>query len=701
MTEVSPDRVVRTFCLECDDNCPVDVYVEGDRAVRVEIAADADAGSPRSCERVGAALERVYSPHRLLYPQKRVGERGAGRWQRISWDEALDTIASRMKEARQKHGAEAVALAKGVYCRQADYVSRLGNAFGTPNVTSIDNTCYIPSAAGRLLTYGFDGSPDLAGGPECVVLWGNSPNPPLPEGTRLIVVNCMKTAAAERADLWLRPRPGSDLALALGVLNVIVEERLYDQAFVAEWTVGLADLAQHLQQYTPAWAAELTWVPEEQIVAAARMFAAARPGCLWNGNAGDDVFNSTQTARAFAIMQAICGNLDVPGGTCHFEGFRTYEGTGWDIRRDLLSAEQAAKRLGADYGYLPPDELWDSVVWKPAEVKPQHVVDAILTGEPYPVEVMGVIGSNPVLTWSNSRRVREALVAVDFFFVVDLVMTPTAALADIVLPVTSYLETDAVVVTGGGSDGCRLLPLRKAVQVGECRSDLDILRDLAARLGLEEYFGADLHAMLDDYLAPMGVTFAELCRRPGLPSSCMRYRKYLNDGFNTPSGKVELVSSLCERWGFDPLPVYHEPEESPFSAPEMLKEYPLVVANAHEPEYMHSQDRFLKGLRARVPDPLVNIHPDTAADLGIAEGDWVYIENERGRIRQRATLDSGLDPRVINIPHGWWYPERGQEGGYGWEEANANILTDDGPPYGPEMGSPKMRGFLCRVYKAD
>ncbi len=700
MTQAPESHAVRTICQECGNACGMLVHVEDGRAVRVEAAPDSRGASARFCARASAGLERLYSPHRLLYPQKRAGDRGAGAWQRISWDEALDTVAAKFEAAKDEYGAEAVSLAKGLYCRQADWVSRLGNAFGTPNVTSIDNTCYVPSAAGRLVTYGFDGMPDLGGAPDCLLLWGNSPNPPLRPGARLIVINVLETAAAKRADLWLRPRPGSDLALALAMLNVIVLEGLYDREFVDRWTTGFDALAEHVRAYPPEAMAELTWVPADQTRAAARMFAAGSPGCLWNGNANDDTFNSTQCARAFAIMQAICGNLDVPGGTCEVRGVILNEGTDRDILRHLLPPEQEAKKLGADKGYFPPTDLWDSIVWKPVEVRPQHVLTAILEEKPYPVKVLGVFGSNPLLTWSNSRRVYEALKAVDFLVVTDLVMTPTAAMADILLPAASYLETDAV-VTAGGVRGCHLEAQQKVVQVGECRSDLEIIAQLADRLGLGAHFAPDLEGLLDRYLEPMGMTFAELRRAPGVMSSTVRFRKYLDGGFNTPSGKVELYSSLCEQWGYEPLPVYHEPEETPVSAPELLDEYPLVLTNSHEAQYVHSQDRYLSEIRALKPEPQVIMHPDTAAALGIAENDSVSIESRRGRIVQKATLDSGVDPRVVSVGHGWWFPEEGAGTMFGWDRANLNVLTDDSPPYSPEMGSPKMRGFLCRVYKAE
>jgi len=698
--EIVGSHLVRTICQECGTRCGMNVIVEGGRAVKAEAAPDSRGASARFCSRAYASLERLYSPCRLLYPQKRIGEKGGGQWQRISWDEALETIAQKMATAREGMGPEAVALAKGMYARHADYVSRLGNVFGTPNVASIDNTCYIPSASGRLMTYGFDGMPDVAGGPECVLLWGNSPDPKLRDGTKLVVVNTLCTPAARKADLWLQPRPGTDLALALGMLHVIVGEGLYDQDFVRDWTVGFERLARHVQGYSPERVAGITWVPTEKITAAARLFGRSRPGCLWNGNASDDTFNSTQCARALAILQAVGGNLDVPGGTAHIEGTILNEGTDQDILRHLLPLDRERNKLGGQEGYLPPDRLWNTIACKPAEVRPQHVVDSILLKEPYPVTVLGVFGSNPVLTWSNARRVREALKQVEFLFVSDLVVTPTATLADILLPAASYLETDAVVVCQSGGV-FHLEAQQQVTQVGECRSDLEIIRSLAAKLGLGEYFGEDQRGMLDRYLEPMGMTFDELRRCPGVTSSSRKFRKYLQTGFATPSGKVELYSSLCERWGYEGLPVYHEPEETPASAPEMLTDYPLVLTNEHESVYVHSRDRYLDEIRSRKPDPLVILHPEAAAAAGIGEGDWVFIENKRGRIRQKATLDEGIDPRVVSVGYGWWFPERGEAGGLGWDEANLNVLTDDQPPYSPEMGSPKMRGSLCRVYKAE
>jgi anaerobic selenocysteine-containing dehydrogenase len=552
------------------------------------------------------------------------------------------------------------------------------------------------------MTYGFDGRPDFAGNPDCVMCWGNSNNPPLKEDTKLIVVNSIKTEAAERADIWLQPRPASDLALALGILNVIINENLYDKEFVNKWTTGFDRLKEHVQKYPTDKVAEITWVPAGKITEAARLFSSFKYACLQTGNASEDTYNSTQFARAASIIQAICGLLDIPGGTIQATaGAIDREGTAEDVLRDRLSPEQANKKLGKEYGHFPVDPLWETIVNKPAELQPQYLVKSILDKTPYEIQAALVMGSNPVMTWCNSKRVYEAFKEINFLVVSDIFFTPTASLADIILPSASYLEADAVLVGGMGLGDSYLQAQQKVVQVGECRSDLEIVISLAEKLGLGEYFWKDLHTYLDVYLDKVGITFDELRKRNCLVSSGTQYRKCLEKGFKTPSGKVEIYSSLCEKWGYEPLPVFHEPRETIFSAPELVPKYPLTLTSAHDKNYIHSQGRHLETLRKLSPKPLVTLHPATAESLGIQEGDDVYIENPRGRIVQTATLNEAVDPRVVNVAYGWWFPEEGASGQYGWNRANINILTDDSPPYSPEIGSPAMRGFLCKVYKAE
>jgi len=428
----------------------------------------------------------------------------------------------------------------------------------------------------------------------------------------------------------------------------------------------------------------VTWVPAESIAAAARVYAQVKPASIRVGNAVDDNLNSVQTARAISILRAITGNVAIPGGDGDWLPLPRVSADEFALRHHLSQSQQK-KRLGGDLGLL----------WLPGSRKgalPQLVVRAILDEDPYPVRALCVHGSNPLLTWSNARETYKALHKLDFLYVADLVMTPTAELADVVLPVTTYLEANDVVLSSP-----YVKARQKVTDVGECWSDAKIINELAKKLNLGAHFWDDVDESLDMQLEPLGLTFEEL-KRIGTIKLRRVYREYERAGFKTPSGKVELYSSLLAQGGQDPLPVYREPPETPQSAPELSDTYPLVLTSWHSPVYDHSANRHVASLRGVEPDPIVEIHPETAASLGIDDGDWVYIETRRGRIRQRARLAPGLDPRVVGVSYAWWFPEEGVDSLHGWRDSNLNILTDSKPPYNPQLGSTNLRGMVCRVY---
>ena len=308
---------------------------------------------------------------------------------------------------------------------------------------------------------------------------------------------------------------------------------------------------------------------------------------------------------------------------------------------------------------------------------------------------MYVHASNPLLTFTNSRRTFQAFNKLNFMAVADFFMTPTAALADIVLPAATFLEYDSVVAPPYYPYA--QIQQQAVVPVGECRSDLAITRELAVRLGLGELFWDNSQSLLDTVLKPTGLTFEQF-RNKGPAAGAIEYRKYEQQGFATPSGKVELYSQQLESWGFDPLPVYQEPPETPSSDPQLTKAYPLVLTTRKSVYYLHSCGRQIDSLRRGHPQPRVFIHPETAARLGIEDDQWVYIETRRGRIKQKAVFSDRLDPRVICADFGWWFPEKKKDALSGWAQSNLNILTDDQPPLSPETGSDNLRGLCCRVY---
>jgi anaerobic selenocysteine-containing dehydrogenase len=695
--------VLKSVCRACHGGCGTLMHVRDGRLVKVRGDPDSPLNRGRLCPIGTATLELVYHPDRLKHPLRRLGPRGSGQWQRISWDEALDEIAARLAAIRTEFGPEAIALGTGTGRHHIRWVSRFGHALGTPNWCEPGFAqCFHPRVNTCLLTFGDFPVCDFTGEtpPQCILYWGHNPLDSGPDGEtrfnvrdslaanpKVIVVDPRETELARRADVWLRVRPGADDALALAMLNVVLEERLYDAAFVARWTHGFDALAKHVARYTPEWAEPITWVPAERIRAAARLFAATKPAMLEWGCAIEHTPNCIQTVRAISLLPALTGNVDVPGGWVFgMKGIGRFPSL-----IENLTPEANAKRLGADRFKL----LGGAGADLPAAHIPT-LLQAMREGKPYPVKAFLVFGNNTLTTYANSSLVLESLLKLDFMVCADLFMTPTAELADIVLPAAAWPELDEV--AGLPTIAANVvLAQQKTVQIGECKSDEEIFIALARRmqLGLCEEL---VQEVLDRQLAAggVGLTFDEL-KQKGFVKLPFKYRKFEERGFRTPTGKIELYSTRFEELGYAPLPYYEEPPESPLSAPEVAREFPLVLTTGGRiPFFFNSEHRQLPSLRKARREPRAEIHPETAARHGIADGAWMWIETRRGRIRQRAKFSTGIDPRVVSAEHGWWFPEEPPPE-YGVWKSNVNLLTDNRPPYDPAMGTYQLRGLLCRV----
>jgi anaerobic selenocysteine-containing dehydrogenase len=691
--------VVKTTCQLCLAACGMLVHIQDGRPTRVEGDPEHPINKGALCINGQAALEYLSSPYRLRYPLERTGARGEGKWQRVGWDEALETVARGLTRVKDKHSPASVTFMQGGAKGYSDiYLARLANAFGTPNIGSMSYLCFHAKVRAMAATYGFMSHPDIGHPPRTVVAWGANLTATAPpegarileaqrRGARLVVIDPAKTLLATKADVWIKPRPSADLALALALLNVIITEGLYDKDFVRDRTLGFEALKAHVQAFTPEEAAGLSWVPPEQIVALARDYAAGAPAVMYTGNGQENNLNNYQFNRAAAILRAITGNLDVPGGELDWEppALEPRGSAEFDLR-DLVPPNERSRRIGIEERGLP--DYYSAL--------PQKLFKAMLTSQPYPIRAAFIQGGSFLHTHTNVQEVKKALESLDFLAVSDFFLTPTAELADIVLPVSTFLESDGVALAEAEPLAS---PVRKVAQVGECRSDLAIASGLGKALGLGKHFPDDETTMLDFLLRPSGLSFEEFCKA-GVLEGRRLHGAYATVGFPTPSGKVELYSQQLAEWGFDPLPVYHEPPESPYSAPELAAEFPLVLANSKSPGYIHSAGRQIQSLRQSHPQPLVTLNDQTAGRLGIAEGDWVYISTKRGRIRQRAVLSTEIDPRVVIAEHGWYFPEK-TDGLHGWAESNLNVLTSNDPPYARELGSVTLRGLLCRVDRAD
>ena len=692
-------QIIKSTCGLCPIGCGILVHVDNGRVTKVEGDPDSPLNKGELCPKGLASLEYLYYPNRLQDPLKRMGERGEGEWLSVSWDEALDTVASELAKARDRYGAESIAFiggaAKGL---QESYLARLANIFGTPNVAWQGHVCFVPRTLASRITYGFYAIPDYDYPPACIVVWGKNMAETLHhayqrvikaigKGAKLIVIDPRQIDLAAKSDLWLQPRPGSDLALALGMINVIINEGLFDKAFVDNWTVGFDELKAHIQDYSPERVSDITWVPVERIRQAARLYAQTKPACIQWGNAIDQGVNSFQTARAICMLRVITGNLAIPGGEIQPLPLQLVGRRSPELERcDKMPLDRWQERVGVDLKLMP----------LMGYVQPQSIIKAIIEEDPYPVRVAYVQGGNPISSYSNTRETYEALRKLNFLAVADMFMTPTAALADIVLPIATYLEFDSIVTPPYSYPVASVQ--QKVTRIGECRSDYEILSQLATKLGLGEYFWDSEEQCLDYILAPSGITFDEF-RKIGIIPGAKQYRSYATKNLETPSGKVEIYSNQLKEWGLDPLPVYYKPPETPYSTPELAKEYSLILTTWKSAPFRHSGGKQMITLRGMHPEPMVSIHPQTANGLGIRNCDWVYIETKRGRIKQKVVLTTNIDPRVVGVDYAWWFPERGASDSYGWAESNVNILTDDKPPYNREVGSTNLRGMLCKVYK--
>lgn len=699
------EEIYKSVCRVCHGGCGALLTVRDGRLVKVAPNPDSPFNRGGMCIKGPATPEMMYHPSRILAPLKRIGARGSNRWEKVSWDDALGDIADKMERIREVSGPEAIALGQGTGRHHYMHTLRFANTLGTPNwyEPGLAN-CFFPRITVSRLTYGEFVCADYYGDvkPKTILFWGHNPlisnadgelsfplRRALRAGSYGIAVDPRRSETAKQCKMWLPVRPGTDCALALAMIHVIIYEGFYDKDFVEKWTVGFDKLKDHVSGFSPQWAEEITGVSALDIFAVAKRYALEKPSVLEWGVAIEQTPNSLQTVRAISLLRGLTGNIDIPGGDIlGMDIIRHYP-----VMRNHLPKGMDAKRIGSDQFKLLSGPR--------AAVPSAHVpalFKAMRTGDPYRIRALLVFGGNPMLTVANTREVYESLLKLDLLVVTDMFITPTAALADYVLPAAFWPEvnqiTEMPLVIGNA-----VIAQQKVVQVGECRQDEEIMNDLARRLNLP---GAEetLEDILNYRLEPLGINYEELkCRHVIFPPH--EYYKFEKSGFGTPSRKLELYSKSLERMGYDPLPTFKEPPESPVSQSELALKFPyILITGSRRAQYFASEQRQIESLRKTRPHPAAEVHPVTAERHGIVAGDWIYVSSPRGRIRMMAVVTENIRKDVVNIDHGWWFPEK--EGpDFGVWESNANILTSNAPPYDPAFGSYQLRGLLCNIEKMD
>jgi thiosulfate reductase/polysulfide reductase chain A len=721
--------------MQCHNACRLAATVDGDRLLSVEPdetfpGTKSSYAITKGCPRRRNVIEYFYHPGRLNDPLKRIKGRGENTWQRIAWDDAFAEIGEKLRKIIHRFGPEAIATTSGTGRTHDEIRQRFFNLLGSPNHTGAGQICYGPFCVMSNVVFGWRVFPVVRDNTKCILLWGgggprywdvfwkSAVKARQENGAKIIVIDPRGIDTTTHADLWLQIRPGTDCALALAMINHIIERRLYNKAFVDAWCHGFSDLKQRAAQFPAERVAKITWVPEAKIRQAAEWYATLTPGVTNHGMGIEHLPDAIETLHAHFILSALCGNVDEKGGDIFTTPYPGIVHEQEIAAHDRLPDAQVKKTLGLDRFRLMSRKGFDVVqnhlrnaygneafarTSYEAFAHGPSIYRAALTGKPYPVRCIVTQSSNPMVTVPNTKLVYQAMKSLDLYVVADFFMTPSAQLADYVLPATTYLERPWIWAYSGIVGSERALPKTVEGQYDR-RDDYDIWRGLGLEMGQgPDWPWETLEELYDYRLKPVGLTFRGFMDRGGFLSPPKEYRRYEKNGFATSSGKIELYSKTLEALGYDPLPQYHEPPESPVTRPDLAEDYPLILITGgrHLP-YYHSEHRQVQSMRKMHPDPIMQIHPVTAAKLGIRDGDWVWIESPRGRIKQKCRSFEGIDPRVVHAQHGWWYPE--EEGAepslHGVWKSNVNVLTDDDPDIcNPISGGWPLRTLLCRVYK--
>jgi thiosulfate reductase / polysulfide reductase chain A len=697
------DRVVASTCWECSAYCGSLISVnEAGRVTRIMPNPDNPLSKGAFCVKGMRGLpEWTYHPNRLLHPMRQVGPRGSGQWERISWDSALDEMADRMAAIRSEHGARSlVGAVSGAAFSRGPIMALLMRSLGSPNWMINQDLCGGCRAVSDKVTgLGITNGDDVENAATILVV-GRNPVAADPvqwleikrakqRGARLVVIDPFRTPAAEIADLWLAPRPGTDAAVALGMIQVMIAEARHDRDFVARWCHGFEALAERAAGFTPERVAELTGVPAEQIVAAARMYADG-PSCFVSGHGIDAASNGVQTFRAFHCLVAISGNVDRVGGNRRSKrpaGFLTYMDLLHDRRFRLPEAVER-ETIGAER--FP---LWAGPLGWQTACHNSSALQAMLTGEPYPVRGAYVSGVNIAVMYPDTRRTLAALQSLDFLCVAAHTMTPTAAVADIVLPKTTTLEEEEVALNPGGPAVTYTAPA--IAPLGEARCDLTIAVGLLDRMRARGAMTAELlpwrtkRAFNEFLIGESGVSF-EALQRDGYVMFPYTLGDFATEPFRTPSGRLELYSNTLASVGVDPLPDY---------VPPAVADGLVLQTGQREKSYHHSRFRDQAWARKVSPDPLVHVHPETAAEHGLADGTWAVVEAAGGACRLKVHVSDRTLPGVVTTGIGWWRPEApGPE--FGVLDVNVNAALSYQGVMDPVTGSVDTGGIPCRVRAA-
>jgi len=709
------------ICGICSAGCWI-IADYDDKGNIINIRPDESSPMGITCKLGDHAADIIYSEHRIKTPLKRKGPKGTYDFEPVTWDEAFDIIVKQLNDQKAQYGPESAAIYTGVgsfelaYCdifQPADVLVSSASSvlfpYGSPNTMGVGALCYVSYGMiaphvtfGKILTEMYN---DIENS-DLVVVWGTNPATDLPpidmkkiieakqRGASVVVIDPRKTATAQMTDAqWIPIRPGTDGALALGLCNVIIAEELYDYEFVENWTHGFEEFSRHVQHYRPEVVETITGIPGETVVDFARELAAAQGASQLMYTGMEYSATGVQGIRATLVLWGLAGQLDVPGGRCFLMPNNAFP----------INKSKLLKNPGNPDERIGGDRFPIYIRYRDEA----HAIDlpkSVLNGDPYKIRSLIIQGGSIITSWPNTELWKQTLNELDFLVTIDRQLTADAAYADIILPACTYFEIESYMVYGS------LFKIRERLikPVGEARSDVFILSELAQRLGYGDLFPQSEEEMLNHVLEGSGFTLDEVRKNNGEVSrgtKMMEFKKWEKGllrkdgkpGFDTPTGKFEIHSSILEEYGYEPLPVYTEPCESPQSKPDLLKKYPLVFnSGARVRTSFHTQHHGIESLNRERSEPTVTLNIKDAEARGIKHGDMAVIETLRGKATMRAYVTENIAQGCIDANHGCGSPV----GPKAWRDTNINALTDLNQ-YDPISGFPVYKCLLCEVTKAE
>ncbi len=669
------EQVAPTFCAMCGPNptCGIYAFVKDGRFTRVAGMIESPLNKGGVCPKGQAAPQWVYSPDRLKKPLLRKGAKGEGLFQETTWDEAISIIADKLQQQKAQFGPESLAILAPAHRSYSNYARRFLVAHGSPNYGH-SGICHVQREFAFTYTIG--------GMPRCdyknadlIILWGRQPIYSGPamgaarslvaakrRGAKIIAIKPSVEPDVGMADIWAPLRPGTDAALALSMLNIIIKENLIDGQFVENWCYGYEELREHVLKYPPEWGERISGVPAGRIREIARLYATTGAATIDLGNGVEHAPSSNDAVRAVAILMAITGHLDRPGGNLLGGG-----GSGMPRPKAVNPAGRYTREM-VDKLVAPEFPRAFQPFWGGTSSAYYGILDSVLTETPYPIRSIIAPGTQPTVSNRGSKRVVQALKKVDFYVVLDVTRTADMNYADVVLPVSTPYETDHPFEFRGNW----IMARNKVIEpLGDYKSMYEFFLDLGVRMGYgEDFWHGSIRDCQDYQLSPFGLTIEKLRDYPvGLTlktkGNAPSYENYARafQRLNAtpdrkpflPQGKVAIYNTTFEREGFNPLPEWREPPESITGAPELTGKYPLILSDYHTSKaYSAAWQRNVPYLREIQPFPTLHIHPTAAAARDIKDQDWIIVESPHGWLKVKAELYPGIRPDTVMMLHGWW-----------------------------------------------